>query len=160
MNLPSIESKITNINDVEKQRDLINDMKIVFTNGCFDLLHRGHLEYLYNSRQLGDILWVGINSDLSVKSIKGEGRPINNEIERAFMLSSLFFVDRVTIFHESNPIELIKKVRPNIHTKGGDYKKESLLEYSTLVELKSEIKILPFVEGKSTTKIIQKIMES
>jgi rfaE bifunctional protein nucleotidyltransferase chain/domain len=144
---------------VESRRQEFHNEKIVFTNGCFDILHKGHLEYLYLSRSLGDLLWVGINSDSSVKSLKGEGRPINLELDRAFMLSSLFFVDFVTIFNESTPIALIQKVRPNIHTKGGDYKAENLIEYQVLKSIGSDIKILPFLEGKSTTKIIQKIME-
>ncbi len=144
---------------MESRRQEFHNEKIVFTNGCFDILHKGHLEYLYLSRSLGDLLWVGINSDSSVKSLKGEGRPINLELDRAFMLSSLFFVDFVTIFNESTPIALIQKVRPNIHTKGGDYKAENLIEYQVLKSIGSDIKILPFLEGKSTTKIIQKIME-
>ena len=139
-----------------KKKELISKT-IVFTNGCFDILHLGHVIYLYEARSLGDFLWVGLNSDLSVQRLKGSSRPINNQIHRAILLASLSFIDAVTIFEEENPISLIQEICPNIHVKGGDYKKEDLIEYETVVACGGRVEILPFVEGHSTTQIIQKI---
>ncbi|XDD48688.1 D-glycero-beta-D-manno-heptose 1-phosphate adenylyltransferase [Leptospira sp. WS92.C1] len=133
--------------------------KIVFTNGCFDLVHRGHLTYLSQARELGDFLWVGINADLSVKRLKGEQRPVVSEEDRAILLSSLRFVDAVTIFPQDTPLELLRLVRPAIHVKGGDYKIEDLPETPLVREFGGEVTILPFVSGKSTTGLIQKILK-
>lgn len=147
----------------EKIQEFIRENAIrplVFTNGCFDILHRGHITYLLSARELGNFLWIGLNSDSSVKKLKGSSRPINSEIQRAIILASLFFVDAITIFEEENPISLLEDIKPNIHVKGGDYKKESLPEYNTVIELGGRVEILPFVKGESTTKIIQKISNS
>ncbi|SJZ46854.1 glycerol-3-phosphate cytidylyltransferase [Cetobacterium ceti] len=131
--------------------------KVVFTNGCFDILHVGHLTYLNEAKRQGDILIVGVNSDSSVKRLKGESRPINNEIDRGEMLCGLKAVDYTVIFHEDTPMELIDELKPSIHVKGGDYKKEDLPETKIVEKHGGEVRILGFVEGKSTTNIVKKI---
>ena len=131
--------------------------KIVFTNGCFDILHAGHVSYLFQAKKLGDILVVGINSDTSIKRIKGKKRPIIPEEARALLVASLYFVDYVTVFEEDTPIELIKAIKPHIHVKGGDYIAEELPEYQTIKDIGGEVKILPLLKGVSTTNIIEEI---
>ena len=131
--------------------------KVVFTNGCFDILHVGHLRYLNEAKKQGDILIVGVNSDSSVRQLKGEDRPINNEIDRAEMLSGLKAVDFTVIFEELTPIETLEKLKPSIHVKGGDYDKNKLPETATVEKNGGEVRILSFVEGKSTTNIVKKI---
>ena len=128
--------------------------KVVFTNGCFDILHVGHLRYLNDAKKQGDVLIVGVNSDESVRRLKGPTRPINNEIDRAEMLSGLKAVDFTLIFDELTPIE---KIKPSIHVKGGDYTKEQLPETATVEKNGGEVIILSYVEGKSTTNIVNKI---
>ena len=125
----------------------------VFTNGCFDILHRGHTDYLYEAKKLGDVLVVAINSDNSVKRIKGNDRPINNESDRASIISKLEAVDYVTIFDEDTPERLIKTIRPMILVKGADYKDKEVVgsEYAEKVVL------MDFVEGKSSSNIINRI---
>ncbi|TVL42227.1 hypothetical protein A9X84_11805 [Brachyspira hyodysenteriae] len=127
--------------------------KIVFTNGCFDIIHRGHVEYLQKARELGDLLILGLNSDDSVKRLKGNDRPINNEIDRAIVLAALECINYISIFNEDTPLELIKIVKPDILVKGGDYKIEDVVgrEYS------KETVLIDFVDGYSTTNIIKKI---
>ncbi len=129
-----------------------SNKRIVFTNGCFDIIHKGHVRYLRQAKSLGDILIVGLNSDGSVKRIK-PGRPINPEDDRAEVLSSLEMVDYVVIFEEDTPYELIKFLRPHILVKGGDWKVDDIIG-SDLVE---KTVSLPYVEGVSTTEIIKKI---
>lgn len=124
-------------------------MTIVFTNGCFDILHRGHIDYLRLSKKLGDRLVVGINSDESVKRLKGNSRPINSVEDRIEILKSLRFVDQVEVFDEDTPINLIKQIRPNIITKGGDYKEENVVGYEL-----AKIIIIPLTKGFSTTGIL------
>ena len=131
--------------------------KIVFTNGCFDILHAGHVEYLSKAKRLGDVLVVGLNSDSSVKKIKGEGRPINKESDRAKVLSSLYFVDYITAFNETTPENLIKKARPDILVKGGDWKIEDIAGSSFVRSYGGRVKRIPFVKGRSTTSIIERI---
>ena len=126
---------------------------IVFTNGCFDLLHRGHLIYLKQAAALGDHLIVGLNSDRSVKALKGVTRPVNNQEERAFMLLALPYIDEVVIFDEDTPVKLLSYLKPDILVKGGDYKVEDVAGK----EYVKEVRILPFVEGYSTTMIIEKM---
>ena len=146
----------------ETAAELIEELKlqgkkVVFTNGCFDILHVGHLRYLNEAKKQGDILIVGVNSDSSVRQLKGEGRPINNEIDRAEMLSGLKAVDFTVIFEELTPIETLEKLKPSIHVKGGDYDKNKLPETATVEKNGGEVRILSFVEGKSTTNIVKKI---
>ncbi|WP_066388926.1 D-glycero-beta-D-manno-heptose-7-phosphate kinase [Helicobacter himalayensis] len=129
------------------------ESKIVFTNGCFDILHRGHIQYLRQARALGDVLIVGLNSDASVSALKGADRPINPQDDRAFLLANLECVDFVVIFDEETPKELIRFLAPDILVKGADYEGKELAGS----EYVKEVKLLPFVEGKSSTKIIEKI---
>lgn len=131
--------------------------KVVFTNGCFDILHVGHLRYMNEAKRQGDVLIVGVNSDASVKRLKGESRPINNENDRAEMLSGLEAVDFTIIFSEDTPISLIEAIKPSVHVKGGDYKKDDLPETEVVERHGGEVRILTFVEGKSTTNIVNKI---
>ena len=127
--------------------------KIVFTNGCFDILHRGHVEYLQKARELGDLLVLGLNSDNSVKRLKGNDRPINNEMDRSIVLSALECINYISIFDEDTPLELIKIVKPDILVKGGDYKIEDVVGR----EFAKETVLINFVDGYSTTNIIKKI---
>ena len=131
--------------------------KIVFTNGCFDILHAGHVDYLSKARRLGDILIVGLNSDSSVKKIKGKSRPVNKESDRAKVLSSLYFVDYITLFNETTPENLIKKVKPDILVKGGDWKVEDIVGGSFVRSCGGKIKSIPFLKGYSTTSVIERI---
>jgi rfaE bifunctional protein nucleotidyltransferase chain/domain len=130
--------------------------KIVLTNGCFDILHIGHARYLKEAKSLGDILIVGINADLSVKKLKGPDRPLNNEHDRAELLSYFYFIDYVVIFEEQTADNLILKIRPDIYVKGGDYTKASLPEAKTLGDTQSDVAFISFVHGYSTTKLIEK----
>lgn len=153
----TIQNKLIKRADTSLYRSEIRNKKIVFTNGCFDLLHCGHIQYLEKARSLGDFLWIGLNSDESVRQLKGKTRPIITEMERAIMLSAFYFVDAITIFAEQTPIELIHELQPDIHVKGGDYIAENLPEYSIVVENGGEVKILPFLAGHSTSSIVEKI---
>ncbi len=127
--------------------------KVVFTNGCFDILHLGHLRLLEYCKSIGDILIVGLNSDESVSRLKGPNRPINNQIQRKTMLESIRYVDEVRIFNDDTPLKLIEDLRPNIIVKGGDYLKEEVIGNSL-----AEVRIFNYVEGYSTTKSIQNII--
>lgn len=133
--------------------------KVVFTNGCFDILHVGHLRYLEQAREQGDLLVVGVNSDASVKRLKGPTRPINSELDRAEMLAGLKAVDYTVIFTEDTPMEIIDELKPSIHVKGGDYKKEDLPETEVVERNGGEVRILMLVDGKSTTSVVNKILE-
>lgn len=130
---------------------------LVFTNGCFDILHIGHVRYLKESSKYGDYLMIGINSDSSVKKLKGELRPVNKENDRAELLSELGFVDFVTIFDDNTPINLIKMLEPSVYTKGADYTIETLPEAQTVLNYGGKIEFINLVEGKSTTSIIKNI---
>jgi len=131
--------------------------KVVFTNGCFDILHYGHLHYLAAARDLGDILIVGANSQESITRLKGPNRPIQDELTRYHMLASLIFVDAVTVFSQDTPLELIIKIQPDILVKGGDWRPDQIVGSEVVLKNGGEVKSLPFVEGFSTTKIEQKI---
>lgn len=132
--------------------------RLVFTNGCFDLLHVGHVRYLQAARALGDALLVAVNGDVSVRALKGPTRPINNEQDRAEVLGALACVDFLTIFHTERVTELVRVIRPQVYAKGGDYTVASLDagERGALEAVGAEIRILPLVPGKSTTSIIEK----
>jgi len=148
----------------EELQRIIEDLKakgrrIVFTNGCFDLLHIGHIRYLEQAKSFGDILVVGVNSDRSVQTLKGTERPILPEEERAEILSGLECVDYITIFDESTPLELISSLQPHILVKGGDWTKETTVGREVVERAGGEVVILPFVEGSSTSKLIQTILE-
>lgn len=130
--------------------------KMVFTNGCFDIMHRGHLEYLRRSRELGDLLVIGLNADSSIKRIKGPDRPINKEEDRALMLCAMEFIDHVVLFDEETPYELLSQLRPDVLVKGADYKPEEVIGR----EFAEELVLMDFVHGYSTTHLVQKMRES
>ena len=134
--------------------------RVVFTNGVFDILHIGHLTYLEEAGNLGDILVVGVNSDASVKVNKGDKRPINSEKNRAYVLLGTKFVDYAVIFDEKTPEKLLDVLKPDVHVKGGDYKKEDLPETKIVEGNGGEVKILSFVDNVSATQIINKIIEA
>ena len=148
----------------EELRAILEGMKkegkrIVFTNGCFDLLHVGHVRYLEEAKALGDILVVGMNSDRSVRDLKGPERPILSEEERAEILSGLGCVDYVTIFEEADPFQVISSLKPNILVKGGDWTRQTTVGREVVEESGGEVVILPFVQGSSTSNLIQTILK-
>ena len=131
----------------------------VVTNGCFDILHVGHVRYLKRTKEKADYSIVMLNSDISVKAIKGENRPINNEQDRAEILSSLSCVDYVVLFDEKSPAKLLDEIKPDIYTKGADYTIETLPERDIVLKNNIKVEFIDFVEGKSTTNVIKKINE-
>ena len=131
--------------------------RIIFTNGCFDILHAGHITYLKEAKKLGDILVVGVNSDESVKRLKGEGRPVNPLGDRLMLLSALKYVDYVVPFQEDTPLELIKAIKPDVLVKGGDYRIETIAGAEEVLSKGGAVRVLPFVEGRSTTGILEKM---
>ncbi len=146
------------MNNLEKFNQDRVGKKVVFTNGCFDILHRGHVSYLNEAKSLGDILVIGINTDKSVKRLKGEDRPVNSEADRAFMLLNLKAVDYVFYFEENdNPYELIKKIQPDILVKGGDWPVEQIIGHDIVLSNGGEVKSLRFEDGYSTTGLINKV---
>lgn len=130
--------------------------KIVFTNGCFDLLHVGHVRYLQEARKLGHVLFVGINSDASVKRLKGPERPIQNENDRAEILTSLNCVTHTVLFSEDTPLELIKLIQPDVLVKGGDWPVEKIVGFDLVLKRGGTVKSLNFIEGRSTSALIAK----
>jgi len=136
------------------------DTKVVFTNGCFDLLHRGHVEYLQSSRSLGDILVVGLNSDDSVRRLKGPGRPVNPEEDRALVLAGLAAVDFVTVFDEDTPGELIAALLPDVLVKGGDYTRDTIVGADEVEAAGGRVVVAPLLPGRSTTSILQRATAS
>ncbi len=134
--------------------------KIVFTNGCFDILHKGHVTYLAEASKLGDLLVIGVNSDASVKRLKGPDRPINNEQDRAYVLSQLKSVDFTEIFTEDTPLNLILKIKPKVLVKGGDWKIDQIVGAKEVISAGGEVFSLNFVDGYSTTSIINKIQHT
>ncbi len=141
-----------------REKALQAGQRLVLTNGCFDLLHRGHLSYLQQSADLGDLLVVAVNSDASVRALKGEDRPLNSELDRAFALANLRSVDAVFVFPGPRLADEIRSLKPDIYTKAGDYTLDSLepTEKAALLECEAEIRILPFVQGHSTTSLIER----
>jgi rfaE bifunctional protein nucleotidyltransferase chain/domain len=133
--------------------------RIVFTNGCFDIIHRGHIEYLRYAKSYGDILILGLNSDRSVRALKGAKRPYNNEDDRAFILSQLVSVDAVCIFDEDTPNRLLENIKPDILVKGGDYTVETVVGREIVEGYGGEVKTVPLIKGKSTTSLIDKITD-
>lgn len=131
--------------------------KIVFTNGCFDILHRGHIEYLARAASFGTKLVIGLNTDASVKRLKGETRPVNNQEARAMLLSSLFFTDKIIFFEEDTPLELIRFIQPDILVKGADYKVEDIVGYNIVKARGGEVVTIDLTQGYSTTSILSKL---
>jgi rfaE bifunctional protein nucleotidyltransferase chain/domain len=150
---------ITGIEDFLKiRKDIKNKNKtLVFTNGCFDIIHRGHIEYLNEARSLGDYLIVGLNSDSSVNKLKGDNRPINNQNDRSAVLDNLKSVDYVVIFFEDTPYELIKKIIPDILVKGGDWKENDIVGADIVIGNGGIVKSLKYIQNYSTTALLKKI---
>ena len=157
--LNAIQSKIIDINNIESHLAYwkLKNQKIVFTNGCFDILHRGHVEYLAQAANHGDVFVIGLNTDNSVSRIKGPSRPVQDEYARAILLASLNFVSAVILFDEDTPYELIKKVQPDVLVKGSDYNAEDIVGYDIVKAKGGEVVTIDFIEGYSTTSIIEKL---
>ena len=157
--LNKLKAKIFHIEDLSQiiKEWRLDGNKIVFTNGCFDLIHLGHLEILARSADLGDRLIVGINSDKSINRIKGKSRPIIGEDSRAKQLAAIEFVDAVILFNEDTPHNLISFINPDIITKGGDYKKNDVIGNELMNKKSGEVVIIPLTQGFSTTSILEKI---
>ena len=158
--------EILNSKILDKERLLVKltdwkeeNKKIVFTNGCFDLIHLGHIEVIARSADLGDILIIGVNTDNSIKRLKGKNRPIVEEISRAKQLAALEFVDAVVFFDEDTPIDLIKVINPNVITKGGDYNTDQVIGNDIVTQNDGEVVIIPLTRGYSTTSILEKIKD-
>jgi rfaE bifunctional protein nucleotidyltransferase chain/domain len=134
------------------------DQKIVFTNGCFDLLHYGHIDYLSKAASLGDVLVVGLNTDASTARLKGPARPVNDERSRLHIMASLFFVNAVILFDEPTPIELIKIVQPDVLVKGGDYHPDQIVGYDEVTATGGTVEVLEFIPGYSTSALEKKII--
>ena len=137
-----------------------SNQKLVFTNGCFDILHRGHIDYLDRTAALGDKLIVGLNTDLSVKNLKGEKRPFIDEESRAILLASLEMVDAVILFDEETPYNLIEKIQPNVLTKGKDYEIEEVAGFDVVLKSGGQVETIELTAGFSTTSLIEKIKNS
>ena len=157
--LNKLKAKILKIKDLSQiiKQWRLNGDKIVFTNGCFDLIHLGHLEILARSADLGDKLVVAINSDMSIKKIKGNSRPIIEEDSRAKQLAAIEFIDAVILFNEDTPYDLINILKPDVLTKGGDYKKNDIVGNQLINKEQGEVVIIPLTQGYSTTSILEKI---
>ena len=131
--------------------------KIVFTNGCFDILHRGHIIYLNEAKSLGDVLVVGLNSDLSVRKLKGDERPVNNQEDRKFLLENLKAVDHVVVFSQQTPLALIKKIKPEFLVKGGDWKIQNIVGHDEVLSYGGKVKSLSLLDNYSTSGLIERI---
>ncbi len=134
----------------------VDNEKIVFTNGCFDILHLGHIKLLHESKKLGSKLIVGLNTDKSIARLKGKNRPINNNYNRSLMLAAFAFVDLIVFFSEPNPIKLIEKIRPDILTKGADYSNDTIIGSDKVLSYGGKVKLIPLVPNLSTTTLIKK----
>lgn len=147
----------SNLDELKKKTDTSRqNKKLVFTNGCFDILHVGHVRYLQQAKQQGDLLLVAVNSDSSVKVLKGPSRPIQNEHDRAEIMAALECVDFVYVFSDETPINVIQFITPDILVKGGDWPVEKIVGYEHVLRHGGEVKSLQFIEGRSTTQIIEK----
>ena len=153
------EDKIKSFSQLPRLMRRIRGQKrtVAFTNGCFDLIHFGHIKYLYDSKKHADILIVGLNSDLSVRRLKGPGRPIILQKDRAYILASLQFVDYVVIFDDRTPIRLIKAIKPDFLIKGSDWAKADIVGKDFVESCKGKVITVPFIKGRSTTALIRKI---
>ncbi|MCB5265015.1 MAG: D-glycero-beta-D-manno-heptose 1-phosphate adenylyltransferase [Candidatus Cloacimonetes bacterium] len=153
-----IDKIVPGIEIADISEDLhLSGQQIVFTNGCFDIIHAGHVAYLSQAKALGDILIVGLNSDASVKRLKGDGRPINTQQDRALVLAAFSFVDYVVIFEQNTPLALIKEVEPDILVKGGDWQTHQIVGSDLVLERGGKVLSLNFVEGLSTTGILERL---
>jgi D-beta-D-heptose 7-phosphate kinase/D-beta-D-heptose 1-phosphate adenosyltransferase len=154
--------KIKNLDVLAKlvEAERSRGRKIVFTNGCFDLLHVGHVKYLQKARSFGDLLILGLNSDASIRRLKGEKRPLINEDERAHILAALDCIDYVLIFEEDTPLQIITALRPDVLVKGGDYTLDGVVGREVVESYGGRVELVSFVDGKSTTNIIEKVLQS
>ena len=159
--LENIKAKILagQLLEHQVQRWKYFNKKIVFTNGCFDLLHSGHIDYLSKAADMGDALIIGLNSDNSTRRLKGNNRPVNNEEQRSLLLASLSFVSAVVIFDEDTPYNLISKIKPDILVKGGDYKPEQIAGADVVLANGGEVRIIDLLPGYSTSEIEQRILK-
>ena len=157
--LDILKAKIIDLNKLDSFLAYLRfkNQKIVFTNGCFDIIHRGHVEYLAQAASFGDVLIIGLNTDSSVQRIKGNDRPVQDEYARAITLASMQFVNAVILFDEETPYNLIKTVQPDILIKGSDYKAEDIVGYDIVKEKGGEVITIDFIDGYSTTSIINKL---
>ena len=162
-------SHLKNINSKTYNLDCLNTLveqwkmagkKVVFTNGCFDIIHRGHIEVLARTADLGDKLIIGLNSDQSIQKLKGKERPIIDEQSRAFLLAALSFVDAIVLFSEDTPLKLISTLLPDVLAKGGDYEIETIVGHEIIQQNGGKVKLVPFLDGFSSTTIIDKIKKS
>jgi D-glycero-beta-D-manno-heptose 1-phosphate adenylyltransferase len=157
-----INSKVFELPELKRQLSIWRffQKKIVFTNGCFDILHLGHIDYLSKAKNLGNILLIGLNTDESVRKIKGEHRPINNQTSRALFLTSFRFVDGVILFNETTPLNLITAIKPDILVKGSDYSVQDIVGADIVKQNGGQIITLDYLEGYSTSSLIEKIREN
>ena len=160
--LKTLNSKVYNLdaltNQVEQWK--MAGKKVVFTNGCFDIIHRGHIEVLARTADLGDKLIIGLNSDQSIQKLKGKDRPVIDEQSRAILLAALSFVDAIVLFSEDTPLKLISALLPDVLAKGGDYEIETIVGHEIVQKNGGKVKLVPFVDGFSSTNIIDKIKKS
>lgn len=157
--LQHINRKIVAQEFFVQNEERLHQQKIVFTNGCFDILHRGHATYLAQARQMGDLLVVGLNSDASVRRLKGPERPVNDEQSRALLLAALEMVDYVVLFEEDTPYNLILKVKPDLLVKGGDYDIDNIVGADFVRQRGGEVRTIPFVQGFSSSSIIDHLKQ-
>jgi rfaE bifunctional protein nucleotidyltransferase chain/domain len=148
--------KILSVDDAAARFGRPRSQQLVFTNGCFDILHRGHVEYLFAARDLGDVLIVGLNTDESVRRLKGPGRPVNPEIDRAVVLAALAAVDAVTLFGDDTPRRLIQRLLPDLLVKGSDYTRETVVGAEEVEAAGGRVVLLPLLSDRSTTAILQR----
>ncbi|MCK4661971.1 MAG: D-glycero-beta-D-manno-heptose 1-phosphate adenylyltransferase [Bacteroidales bacterium] len=162
MMINKINSKIISWESLKKEIEVIkrNKKKIVFTNGCFDLIHRGHIKYLAEASDFGDVFIIGLNTDKSINRIKGNKRPIKDELTRALLLASFMFVDFVVLFDQDTPYELIKLIKPDILIKGSDYNVNEIVGGDIIIENGGQIKTIEFLKAYSSTKLINKIINT
>jgi len=160
--LNNIYNKIHNLKDLKIQMERWKQAgnEVVFTNGCFDIIHKGHIEVLARSADLGDKLIIGLNSDKSIQKLKGKDRPIIDEQSRAILLSALSFVDAIILFSEATPLKLISTLLPDVLVKGGDYEIETIVGHEIVQQNGGKVKLVPFLDGFSSTTIIDKIKKS
>jgi rfaE bifunctional protein nucleotidyltransferase chain/domain len=161
-NLEFIKSKVLDIERLNKQLSIWRFFrkKIVFTNGCFDLIHLGHIDYLSKAKNLGDVLLIGLNTDNSVRRLKGEHRPVSDQNARAMILASIGFVDGVVFFDEDTPYNLIMNIKPDVLVKGSDYNLKEIVGANIVKGNGGEIKTIDFLHGYSTTQLIEKIKKN
>ncbi|PKP51589.1 MAG: D-glycero-beta-D-manno-heptose 1-phosphate adenylyltransferase [Bacteroidetes bacterium HGW-Bacteroidetes-1] len=161
-NLEVIQKRIYNWESIDQMLSIcrFQHKKIVFTNGCFDILHLGHVDYLSKAADLGDILIVGVNTDASVRRLKGTERPLNDEMARTILIASLHFVDAVILFDQPTPYEIIQLVQPDVLVKGKDYKADEIVGYDIVTKKGGSVETIELVEGYSTSGLINKILRS